>query len=91
MWAEFEWENKVVVNTNITNLSDYLQHILKSTNMKCLTPEKVRPLRRLYVLYALEGRSEKQQQQLVGNSVWLNHSRSAIGLCCAADKIHPSQ
>lgn len=42
MWAEFEWENKVTVNTNIVDLNDYLQHILKSTNMKCLTPEKVK-------------------------------------------------
>ncbi|XP_025926622.1 coatomer subunit beta isoform X2 [Apteryx rowi] len=40
MWAEFEWENKVTVNTNIIDLNEYLQHILKSTNMKCLTPEK---------------------------------------------------
>lgn len=40
MWAEFEWENKVTVNTNITELNEYLQHILGSTNMKCLTPEK---------------------------------------------------
>lgn len=40
MWAEFEWENKVTVNTNIADLNEYLQHILKSTNMKCLTPEK---------------------------------------------------
>lgn len=40
MWAEFEWENKVTVNTPLTDLSDYLKHLLKSTNMKCLTPEK---------------------------------------------------
>lgn len=40
MWAEFEWENKVTVNTNITDLNEYLQHILNSTNMRCLTPEK---------------------------------------------------
>ncbi|XP_072942042.1 coatomer subunit beta [Epargyreus clarus] len=40
MWAEFEWENKVSVNTNITDLKEYLQHLLASTNMKCLTPEK---------------------------------------------------
>lgn len=40
MWAEFEWENKVSVNTNITDLREYLQHLLASTNMKCLTPEK---------------------------------------------------
>lgn len=41
MWAEFEWENKVSVNTTITDLADYLKHLIKSTNMKCLTPEKV--------------------------------------------------
>ncbi|XP_044743762.1 coatomer subunit beta [Chrysoperla carnea] len=40
MWAEFEWENKVSVNTTITDLSEYLQYLLKSINMKCLTPEK---------------------------------------------------
>uniref|UniRef100_A0A8D8R2B4 Coatomer subunit beta n=1 Tax=Cacopsylla melanoneura TaxID=428564 RepID=A0A8D8R2B4_9HEMI len=40
MWAEFEWENKVSVNTNLTDLREYLQHLIKSTNMKCLTPEK---------------------------------------------------
>ncbi|XP_021947904.1 coatomer subunit beta isoform X2 [Folsomia candida] len=40
MWAEFEWENKVGVNTSITDLHQYLQHLLKSTNMQCLTPEK---------------------------------------------------
>ncbi|XP_058057120.1 coatomer subunit beta [Anopheles bellator] len=40
MWVEFEWENKVSVNTTLTDLHDYLRLLLKSTNMKCLTPEK---------------------------------------------------
>ncbi|KAI9312816.1 adaptin N terminal region-domain-containing protein [Dichotomocladium elegans] len=65
MWSEFEWENKVNVNTNITQVSGkcfmlddmeinvanayflkfsdlrvYLKHIMASTNMSCLTPEK---------------------------------------------------
>ncbi|CAG0887605.1 unnamed protein product [Darwinula stevensoni] len=40
MWVEFEWENKVGVSTNITDLRAYLDHLVKSTNMKCLTPEK---------------------------------------------------
>lgn len=38
MWAEFEWENKVAITTGITELSEFLDHIVKSTNMKCLTP-----------------------------------------------------
>ncbi|KAG6409453.1 hypothetical protein SASPL_127492 [Salvia splendens] len=38
MWAEFEWENKVAVNTTITNEKEFLDHIIKSTNMRCLTP-----------------------------------------------------
>nr|BAC87706.1 coatomer subunit beta [Botryococcus braunii] len=38
MWAEFEWENKVAVNTTITDVNDFLDHIVASTNMRCLTP-----------------------------------------------------
>lgn len=37
MWAEFEWENKVAVNTVIQDEKQFLDHIIKSTNMKCLT------------------------------------------------------
>ncbi|XP_019177858.1 PREDICTED: coatomer subunit beta-2-like [Ipomoea nil] len=37
MWAEFEWENKVAVHTVIQNEKEFLDHIIKSTNMKCLT------------------------------------------------------
>ena len=39
MWAEFEWENKVAVNTSICDPHRYLKHILLSTNMACLTPQ----------------------------------------------------
>ena len=38
MWAEFEWENKVGVNTHITDVDEFLDHIIASTNMSCLTP-----------------------------------------------------
>uniref|UniRef100_A0A0C9QQH4 Coatomer subunit beta n=1 Tax=Wollemia nobilis TaxID=56998 RepID=A0A0C9QQH4_9CONI len=38
MWAEFEWENKVAVNTVIQDEKEFLNHIVQSTNMKCLTP-----------------------------------------------------
>ncbi|KAI9301334.1 adaptin N terminal region-domain-containing protein [Cunninghamella echinulata] len=39
-WVEFEWENKVNVNTTITDLRAYLDHLTKSTNLRCLTPER---------------------------------------------------
>lgn len=37
MWAEFEWENKVAVNTTCTDLAQFLDFITECTNMKCLT------------------------------------------------------
>lgn len=40
MWTEFEWENKITVNTNLHDLRKFLDHVLKSTNMACLTPSK---------------------------------------------------
>jgi len=39
MWLEFEWENKLAVNTQLTSIQEYLQQVIKSTNMNCLTPE----------------------------------------------------
>lgn len=37
MWAEFEWENKVAVNTTYTDLAQFLEFITDCTNMRCLT------------------------------------------------------
>lgn len=39
MWTEFEWENKVNVNSHLTDLREYLAHVMASTNMACLTPD----------------------------------------------------
>merc|ERR1712093_914349 len=42
MWTEFEWENKVNINTKMPagkGLRDFLQRLMKVTNMSCLTPE----------------------------------------------------
>eukprot|EP00559_Dactyliosolen_fragilissimus_P005082 CAMPEP_0184856026 /NCGR_PEP_ID=MMETSP0580-20130426/1184_1 /TAXON_ID=1118495 /ORGANISM="Dactyliosolen fragilissimus" /LENGTH=972 /DNA_ID=CAMNT_0027350789 /DNA_START=16 /DNA_END=2934 /DNA_ORIENTATION=+ len=40
MWAEFEWENKVAISTSIEGLVEFLDHIITSTNMRCLTPHE---------------------------------------------------
>ncbi|KAH7909064.1 coatomer beta subunit appendage platform-domain-containing protein, partial [Hygrophoropsis aurantiaca] len=39
MWTEFEWENRVNVSAVMPDPRDYLKHVMKSTNMSCLTPE----------------------------------------------------
>ncbi|KAL1724291.1 adaptin N terminal region-domain-containing protein [Schizophyllum commune] len=40
MWTEFEWENRVNVgNSTMSDPRDYLQLVMKATNMSCLTPE----------------------------------------------------
>lgn len=38
MWADFEWENKVTVNTNVGGLAPFIEHIARVTNMRILTP-----------------------------------------------------
>ncbi|TVY27477.1 Coatomer subunit beta [Lachnellula hyalina] len=39
MWTEFEWENKVNINSKAKSLRDFLTQLMASTNMSCLTPE----------------------------------------------------
>ncbi|KAJ3968052.1 coatomer protein [Lentinula raphanica] len=39
MWTEFEWENRVNVHSTVSDPREYLKHVMKSTNMSCLTPE----------------------------------------------------
>ncbi|QIX02410.1 hypothetical protein AMS68_007927 [Peltaster fructicola] len=41
MWTEFEWENKVNINSKMPagkGLRDFLARLMKVTNMDCLTP-----------------------------------------------------
>jgi coatomer subunit beta len=37
-WAEYEWENKVQVNTNISDLKEYVEHFAHDLNVKLMTP-----------------------------------------------------
>lgn len=41
MWNEFEWENKIVIKSNLPTLKDYFDELLAGTNMACLTPGAV--------------------------------------------------
>lgn len=39
MWTEFEWENKVNINSKAKTLREFLDQLMAATNMECLTPE----------------------------------------------------
>ncbi|KAJ5627714.1 hypothetical protein N7490_009942 [Penicillium lividum] len=39
MWTEFEWENKVNINSKAKTLREFLKQLMESTNMACLTPD----------------------------------------------------
>jgi coatomer subunit beta len=38
-WTEFEWENKVNINSKAKSLREFLKKLMAATNMSCLTPE----------------------------------------------------
>ena len=40
IWRDSEWENKVTVKTELTNLKDYLMKLIAATNTRCVTTEK---------------------------------------------------
>lgn len=40
LWRDCEWENKVPVKTKMTNLKEYLMHLVTAINMRCVTSEK---------------------------------------------------
>jgi len=74
MWLEFEWENKVAVRTTIDSLRDYLDHLLKCTNMACLTPES-----------ALDGECDFLAANLYAKSVFGEDALANLSIDKGAD------
>ena len=69
MWAEFEWENKVAVNTGIGDVAAFLAHIAASTNMRVLTPPRALDGACGYLAANLYARSVFGEDALVNLSV----------------------
>jgi coatomer subunit beta len=69
MWAEFEWENKVAVNTNIGGLQEFLRHVMAVTNMTCLTPMDVSDQASQFLAANLYARSVFGEDALVNISI----------------------
>jgi len=76
MWSEFEWENKIAVNSSLGTVLEYLKHIMKSTNMGCLTPES-----------ALAGDSGFLSANLYARSVFGEDALANISIEKIEDKI----
>lgn len=74
MWLEFEWENKVAVRTSIPSLREYLDHLLKCTNMRCLTPDS-----------ALEGDCDFLAANLYARSVFGEDALANLSIDKGAD------
>ena len=63
MWTEFEWENKVNINSKAPTLRAFLEGLMKATNMNCLTPEA-----------AMKGDCQFLSANLYARSVFGKHS-----------------
>lgn len=68
MWTEFEWENKVNINSKAKSLRDFLEQLMACTNMNCLTPEA-----------SLKGDCQFLSANLYARSVFGKCSVSRIG------------
>lgn len=65
MWSEFEWENKVNISVQWNSLREFLEYLMKNTNMNCLTNS------------ALEGDAEDEDEcQFLSANL---HARSTFG------------
>jgi len=40
MWAKYEWENRIMINTNITNIAEYVKHLETTFKLKMLLDEQ---------------------------------------------------
>jgi coatomer subunit beta len=79
MWAEFEWENKVAVNTDIADLSEYLDHVLAITNMKCMTPQNTMSGSAAFLAANLYARSMFGEDALLNLSVEKQQKSGKVG------------
>ena len=79
MWAEFEWENKVAVNTQITDVRQFLNHVVKSTNMRCLTSQSALDGECSYLAANLYAKSVFGEDALVNVSVEKQPSDGKLG------------
>ncbi|QDZ25483.1 subunit beta of coatomer [Chloropicon primus] len=78
-WAEFEWENKVAINTTIADPGAFLDKIIKSTSLQLLTPDPSLEGNCGYLAANLFTRSVFGEDALVNISVEKNAEGELVG------------
>lgn len=68
-WAEYEWENKVAVSTQITQLKEYVQHFADQLNVKLMTQVNDEDQESGFLVANLYTRSKFEEDCLINLSV----------------------
>ncbi|CRG95802.1 coatamer beta subunit, putative [Plasmodium gallinaceum] len=76
MWSEFEWENKININTSIRDAFELLKLIIKNTNMTIV--EKFMPLE----YYELETKNKPEQANISPIDVYISYISTLEDLKC---------
>jgi len=79
MWSEFEWENKVIISTSIKDSVEFLDHIMRITNMSCLTSRTLLQTGCRFVAANLYAKSVFGEDALLNISVEREASGSLAG------------
>ena len=78
-WQEFEWENKVAINTTIETPEEYLQRIEESTKMRVLNPRSREGEHCGYLAANLYTKSVFGEEALVNISVEKSEAQGLVG------------
>ncbi|ANQ10499.1 Uncharacterized protein PCOAH_00048440 [Plasmodium coatneyi] len=76
MWSEFEWENKININTSIRDAFELLKLIIKQTNMTIV--EKFMPLE----YYEKEAKNRPEQANISPIDIYISYISSLEDLKC---------
>lgn len=78
VWRDCEWENKVNVKTKHTDLKDYLSHLVRTTNMRCVTSDRGLSGDCLFLSANLYARSSFGEEALVNVSIEKESANSTV-------------
>jgi coatomer subunit beta len=68
-WADYEWENKVQINTAISELREYVEYFAKTLNVKVMTPISEQDEQSGFLVCNLYTKSKFEEDCLINMSI----------------------